>query len=46
MYGGHMTYRVHIDAPFAETPHMPASNVGKASLSKAKFLHLKSWKNN
>ena len=32
--------------PHADNPQMPASNVGKTSLLKAKFLHLKSWINN
>ena len=30
--------------PMLTTPRMPATNVGKASLFNAKFLHLKSWK--
>ena len=34
----------HTDAPYAYNLHMPATNVGKTSLFKVKFLHLKSWK--
>ena len=43
-YGGMWIYRRHTDTPYADNPHMPASIVGKTSLFKAKFLHLKGWK--
>ena len=42
---GHMDVQGYIFDPYADNPHMHASNVGKTSLFKAEFLHLKSCKN-
>ena len=46
MYGGIPMYRGHMDAPYADNSllHMPAYDVGKTSLFKTKFLHLKRLK--
>ena len=41
--GGIQTWG-HIDTPMLTMSRMPATNVGKTSLLKAKFLHPKSWK--